>query len=317
MGTTKSHNLPELFRPEDSRWASRAAARREIRRLARGLYTTNLDEPAEQLVRRRWYDVAALYFPGAVIVDRSAASAGPASDGSVFLDIGPRPLNPRPVELAGLTLRPRTGPGPVEGDRRFVNLHMSSTARTMLDNMRASRARTSVPRTLRASELEERLDRLARNRGDGALNELRDDARRIAPALGAKSEFQELDRLIGALLGTRDAPLQTAAARARRAGIGYDTNRLALFESLRAELASQPWFGRASGAMCLTGRPGASPVFLVSGASVAPGGLHDVGRAWRHQRELSGDCGKAEVCTEPRALYRGPRNSVGRRALGL
>lgn len=247
MGTTKSPNLPELFCPDDSRWASRAAARREIRRLPRCPYTTNLDEPAEQLVRRRWYDVAALYFPGAVIVDHRAASAGPASDGSVFHDIGPRPLNPRPVELTGLTLRPRTGPGPVEGDRRFVNLHMSSTARTMLDNMRASRARTSVPRTLRASELEERLDRLARNRGDGALNELRDDARRVAPALGAKSEFQELDRLIGALLGTRDAPLQTAAARARRAGVGYDTIRLALFETLRAELTSQPFRTLVSG----------------------------------------------------------------------
>jgi len=238
MGTTKSPNLPELFRPDDSRWASRAAARREIRRLPRRLYTTNLDEPAEQLVRRRWYDVAALYFPGAVIVDRSAASAGPASDGSVFLDIRPRPLNPRPVELTGLTLRPRTGPGRVEGDRRFVNLHMSSTARTMLDNMRASRARTSVPRTLRASELEERLDRLARNRGDGALNELRDDARRVAPALGAKSEFQELDRLIGALLGTRDAPLQTAA-HAHAAQVSA-TTRSALPSSRPYERSSRP-----------------------------------------------------------------------------
>ena len=56
---SNAHNLPELFFPEDSRWASRAAARGEIRRLARGLYTPNLDEPAEQLVRRRWHDVAA------------------------------------------------------------------------------------------------------------------------------------------------------------------------------------------------------------------------------------------------------------------
>jgi hypothetical protein len=65
-----------------------------IRRLARGLYTTNLDEPAEQLVRRRWYDVGAIYFPGSVIVDRSAVIAGPADDGSLFLDVGARPVNP-------------------------------------------------------------------------------------------------------------------------------------------------------------------------------------------------------------------------------
>jgi len=244
MVVANSHNLPELFRPDDSRWASRAAARGEIRRLARGLYTPSLDEPAEQLVRRRWYDAAALYFPGAVIVDRSAAAAGPAADGSLFLDIGPRPGNPRPIGLPGLTLRPRIGPGPVHGDSRFVDLHMSSPARTMLDNMRPSRARAGVSRTLRRDELEERLDRLARSRGDVTLHELRDEARHIASALKAPHELQELDRLIGALLGTREGPLQTPAARARRAGLGYDTDRLALFETLRGELASQTFAQR-------------------------------------------------------------------------
>ena len=246
MPAANPQNLPEIFVPEDSRWASRAAARGEIRRLARGLYSTNLDEPAEQLVRRRWYDVAALYFPGVVIVDRSAAAAGPAADGSLFLDVGERPVNPRPVSLPGLTLRPRNGPGPVDGDGEFAGLRISSPARTVLDNLRPSRARSGVARTLRRSELEDRLDRLARTRGDTALNELRDEARAIAPALGAQERFAELDRLIGALLGTRDDELQIRAARARRAGLGYDGDRLALFEALRAELASQAFADRAA-----------------------------------------------------------------------
>lgn len=240
MATARSHDLPELLRPDDARWASRAAKRGEIRRLSRGLYTRNLDEAPEQLVRRRWFDVAALYFPGAVIVDRSATTAGPAADGSLFLDVGPGPVNPRAVALPGLTLRPRNGPGPVEGDTAFMKLTMSSPARAMLDNMRPSRARTSVPRTLRPLELEERLDRLARTRGEEALLMLRDEAKRTAILLDAEHELAELDRLIGSLLGTRDAPLRTAAARARRAGLGYDADRLALFETLRGELASQP-----------------------------------------------------------------------------
>jgi hypothetical protein len=239
MPAPNLQNLPEIFVPDDSRWASRAAARGEIRRLARGLYSINLDEPAEQLVRRRWYDVAALQFPGAVIVDRSAAAAGPAADGSLFLDIGERPVNPRPIRLPGLTLRPRNGPGPVEGDAEFVGLRMASPARTLLDNLRPSRARTGVARTLRREEIEDRLERLARTRGDEALNQLRDQARAIAPALGAEDQLAELDRLIGALLGTRDTGLRTPAARARRAGLPYDGDRLALFETLRAELASQ------------------------------------------------------------------------------
>lgn len=244
MTATNAQNLPELFRPDDARWASRAVARGEIRRLARGLYTANLGEPAEQLVRRRWYDAAALYFPGAVIVDRSAATAGPAADGSLFLDVGPRPSNPRPVILPALTLRPRAGPGPVSGDTPYVGLHMSSPARTILDNLRPSRARSSVPRTLRPEEIEERLDRLARVRGDRVLDELRDQARGLAPALDAEIQLEELERLIGALLGTRDAPLRTRAARARRAGLGYDSARLAQFETLRGELARQTFADR-------------------------------------------------------------------------
>lgn len=244
MPAPNPHNLPELFVPEDSRWASRAAARGEIRRLARGLYTTNLDEPAEQLLRRRWYDAAALNFPDAVIVDRSAALSGPAADGSLFLDVGARPVNPRPVQLPGLTLRPRNGPGPVPGDGAFAGLRMSSPARVALDNLRPSRARSGVARTLRREELEERLDRLARTHGDDALNQLRDEARAIATALDAERQMAELDRLIGALLGSQDAGLRTPAARARRAGPGYDVDRLALFETLRAELAIQSFPAR-------------------------------------------------------------------------
>lgn len=239
MPPSNLHDLPELFFPEDSRWASRAAARGEIRRIARGLYSTNLDEPAEQLLRRRWYDVAALYFPGAVIVDRSAALAGPAADGSLFLDVGARPVNPRNIALPGLTLRPRNGPGPVAGDVAFVALLMAGPARVALDNLRPSRARSGVARTLRREELEERLDRLARTRGDDALNQLRDEARTVAGLLGAEDTLAELDRLIGAMLGTQDAELRTPSARARRAGLGYDADRLVLFEVLRAELASQ------------------------------------------------------------------------------
>jgi len=128
----------------------------------------------------------------------------------------------------------------------FAGLRMASPARIALDNLRPSRARASVSRTLRREELEERLDRLARIRGPEALNELRDQARVIAPALDAHAQFVRLDELVGALLGTRDADLRTSAGRARRAGLPYDTERLALFETLRRELAAETFAERAA-----------------------------------------------------------------------
>ena len=239
MSPPQPADLPEVFIADDPKWASRATRRGEIRRLARGLYSSNLDEPVEQLLRRRWADVAALYFPGAVVVDRSAIVAGPARDGSLFLDTGPTPVRPRSVVLPGLTLRPRSGPGRIEGDMPFVGLWMASPARTYLDNMRPSRARSGIRRTLSRDELEEKLDQVARAHGDAVLNEIRDAARAAAPLLEADDLFEQLDRLIGALQGTREGDLVTPAARARGAGLAYDTDRLKLFEMLRAQLAQQ------------------------------------------------------------------------------
>jgi hypothetical protein len=228
---------PEVFRPADAAAASRALRRGELRRLARGLYTWNLDEPAERLLRRRWIDVAALYFPGAVLVDRSAVEARPAADGSVFLDSGPEPAHPSAVRLPGLVLRPRSGPGTVEGDMQFGLLYRSGEARTALDNMRPSRARSGVARTLATAELEEWLERIARNRGEAELLRIRDEAREVAPALSAESERGRLDELIASLLGTGDSPLATEPGRARGRREPFDAARVALFESLHGALA--------------------------------------------------------------------------------
>jgi Fic/DOC family len=228
---------PEVFRPADADAAGRAVRRGELRRLARGLYTWNLDEPAESLLRRRWMDVVALYFPGAVLVGRSAVEARPAPDGSLFLDSGPEPANPTAVRLPGLVFRPRAGTGPLPGDMRFGPLHRSGEARTALENMRPSRARGGVARTLTRAELEQWLERIARNRGEDDLLRIRDEARALAPALAAEAEQQSLDELIGALLGTGETGLLTEPARARGRRQPFDAARVGLFETLHGALA--------------------------------------------------------------------------------
>ncbi|MGK2954724.1 MAG: Fic family protein [Solirubrobacterales bacterium] len=85
---------------------------------------------------------------------------------------------------------------------------------------------------------------MARTKGQHALIELIDKARVLAPTLGASSEFERLDRIVGALLGTQDAGLETPAGRARQRGAGFDPSRLGLFETLRAELAFEHFADR-------------------------------------------------------------------------
>ena len=221
-----------------SRMVSRAVKAGEVRKLASRLYTKNLEDPPEEVVRRNLWGIVAGYFPGALVADRTALEAAPAPDGSVFL-VSERG---RMVELPGIVLRPRRGPGAAESDMPFVSgLHLSSMARAYLENMRPSRARSGrVSRTLTRAELEERLDRLIRSSGEAGINRLRDDARAVAAELGMEREATGLDALIGALLGTRDARLDSSLGRARSLGRPYDPERMELFHRLHQALRNHP-----------------------------------------------------------------------------
>ncbi|TNE38573.1 MAG: cell filamentation protein Fic [Alphaproteobacteria bacterium] len=229
-------NMPEVFVSDTaiSKAVSEAAARGELRKLGSRLYTRNLDEDPEKLVRRNWYQLITAYYPDALITDRTSLENKPAADGSVCLISKKK----RDTELPGIIFRPRKGPEPLESDKPFIGgARFVSTARAYLENMRASRARGErLARTLPREEIEKRLDFMLRQQGEEALNRLRDEARAIAQPLALQAEFEELDKLIGALLGTRDAEIQSPVARARVAGAPYDPDRLVLFETLFSAL---------------------------------------------------------------------------------
>jgi hypothetical protein len=235
---------PEVFLSTGatSRAVGRAAKAGEVRKIGPRLYTRNMGEPVEQLVRRSWQRIAALYFPGAVVVDRSAFEAGPAADGSLFLDAGPGYTRKRPVKLPGLTLRPRRGVGPVAGDMPFMDgLHFSGPGRKYLENMRPSRARPGeFARTLSRVELKDELTHAAALRGRAALDEIRRQARDAAGEVEAEAQFAALDDVIGSILGTRDSVLATDAALAHQAGTGFDARRVELLEALQVQLLKTP-----------------------------------------------------------------------------
>ena len=127
-----------------------AVARGELRRLARGLYTRNLTDPPEQVIRRNLYEVVASLYPAAVISDRSARlGARPTDDGSLFL------VHDRSAVavLPGLTLRPRRGPAAVDSDLSLPSgLHLSSVPRALLENVTLSRGRKDLKQTLTTAE---------------------------------------------------------------------------------------------------------------------------------------------------------------------
>ena len=231
----------ERFFASDSETAtavSRAVSRGEIRRIRRGLYTTDLVTPQETLVRLHLWEIVRLIAPGAVIGYRTAIELAPSPEGVVHL-VGPKA---RKLEVHGTKIWVHKGPGPLEGDQQFMEaLYIASRARAYLEVLKPSRSgRESGDKGLPREDIEARLDQRLRIRGEGDLNQLRDQARAMSDSLQAAAEFRQLDGIIGTLLRTRDLPLVSPAARTRAAGHPYDPDRILLFQAVHRTLLSEP-----------------------------------------------------------------------------
>jgi hypothetical protein len=208
-----------------------------LRKIAPRLYSPNLVDAPETIVARNQWIVLGALFPGTVVGYRTALNTRPTPGGKVFLVGG----YDRVVRLPGLTVRVLKGAGPLEGDMRFGEaLHIASEARAILECLSVRRVGAESPALPRV-EIEELLERRLAQRGEQALNTVRDLARRIAPAMGGERELRALDALIGSLLGTRKDSLHAASAVARAAGEPYDSARVERFSSLMAAL--REWGG--------------------------------------------------------------------------
>lgn len=240
-----------------SQRASRLRREGNVRRLYRGVYNTNLVATDEDVVARNWSRILSYLAPGVVLSHRSAFDMAP-HEGELFIS---RAQGRRDYELPGLTIRAtvRENRGPLldsvhpgARDVPYGPLYIASAARAYLECLTADTRRAS--RLLPVEEVERRLERMLALRGERSLNSLRDAAREVADRLDLTAEFVRLDRLIGALLGTRPARhLSSALAIARAQGVPYDEQRVNLFERIAGQLRVYPFaevdeparFGRA------------------------------------------------------------------------
>lgn len=214
---------------------SREAKRGHIRKIGPRLYTTDVSEDSEIVIRRNLWEVIGLLFPDTVVGYRTALEGKPSPEGTVNL-VG---NYDRMVELPGLTIRQIKGPGHLEGDTPFMGrLWLASRARAFLESLRPSRATAAGARGLPQEEIERRIEQIVRISGETEVNSLRDQARAIAADMDAEDEFRVLSTIIGTVLGSQSASLTSPAAVARAAGEPYDPDRLERFQSLHSALLS-------------------------------------------------------------------------------
>ncbi|MGH8981347.1 MAG: Fic family protein [Acidimicrobiales bacterium] len=210
---------------------SRAVERGTLRRLTRGIYTGAVDDDPAAVVRRNLWAIVGHAVPRAVVVDRSARRAGPV-DGVLYVDH----RRTRPLELPGLRIQPRRGPGPVDGDMALPDgLWIASIARQLLDSLH--RAKGAELRTLPDNEIEEWVETLLVERGERGLNRVRDHAKSLAPLLERTAAYARLTAIIRAALTTGDASmLRSESLRASAARQPFDPRRVAAFEALATDL---------------------------------------------------------------------------------
>jgi hypothetical protein len=222
---------------EKTREIKKLEKQRQLRKIAPRLYSSNMEENPETIIRRNWYRILSELYPEAFLSHRSALERIPTAGGHIYLTY----TYTDNIILPGLSIHFLKGPEPLEDDTLFFgNTRASGYARAYLENLQSSRTTAETSKTLDRGGLEERIESFLRANGEAALNTIRDRASEIAPGLGMEKEFTTLNQLITDILGTGlSKNLGSPVALARVLGEPFDPDRIQLFELLYETLVRE------------------------------------------------------------------------------
>ena len=232
--------FPFLFISDTSQSTeiSRAVKSGLVRKIGPKLYTSNLKDAPEQIVRQNVWQILSLLVPGTVVSHRSAIENKISPAGGIYVTGEYR----RTIDLPGLKIFVQKGHGPLDGwDSPILNLYVACRERAYLENLLPSKDSGRELKVLSRHEIEERLAVILGSNGEPELNRLRDRARDISKLLGLESVFTRLNELIGAVQGTKEANLSSPLSKAHSIGEGYLPKAVERFAALRAAIADAPF----------------------------------------------------------------------------
>lgn len=210
-----------------------------LRKIAPKIYTTNIEDEPDVIIRRNVFYILGQLYPQAVISHRSAYELKPTEDGDIYLTY----TYSKNISLPGLKVHLMEGPKGTEHDMPFIeNLYISSSERRTLENLQKGRTRGNSSKCLPRTSIEEFLERMLQVNGESGLNAFRDKARVVSKELDMEEEFETLNHIIGAILSTKPSGILTSAsAQARAQGEPYDSERIRLFGILFESLHNTPF----------------------------------------------------------------------------
>lgn len=228
--------------PDVSHAISRLLKQEKLRKIAPRLYTTNLVDSPESIVRRNILNILMWRFPGTIISHRSAREMRLTANGYFFLT---GTFNKKVTDLPGVVVVVGKGPSADKNDIVFGQIYIAGEFRWMLENMQESRRAGGASKVLPVEVIEKKLGSVLIASGEAGLNAYRDTLRETAERLGMDKEYKKISALVSALLATHDsAALTTNYAKALSVGLRYDENRKHLFETLYDALQEQHFVSR-------------------------------------------------------------------------
>lgn len=216
--------------PQEAYKISKLLQEKKIRKIAPRIYSTNFEEATSEIVRRNILEILGNLYSRAVLSHRSAFEFKPTATNQIFVTYS----YTKKIKLPGVTINFLEGKGPVEEDNKMIGeLYVSSEPRRYLENLQITKKSGPDSKTLSILQIEEKLDDILRIKGEDALNQLRDKARKLSLILDLQKEFELLNKIIGALFSTKPSKiLKSDLALSRATGLPYDRNRIELFEIL-------------------------------------------------------------------------------------
>ncbi len=201
----------------------------ELRKIAPKIYTSNMKDSAEEIIRRNFFFILGQLYPRAIISHRSAFELKPTENGDFYLTYS----YTKNINLPGVKIHLIKGFQATKYDMNFGELFISSRERRVLENLQLSRKRNSSSKCIPRSSIENHLEHMLQISGEKGINNFRDKSRLIAGELLMEEEFEILNALIGALLLTKPSKILTSpSAIARVQGEPFDADRIRLFTTL-------------------------------------------------------------------------------------
>lgn len=228
--------------PKINKQISKLRAESKIKKIAARIYTSNLTDSAEDIIKRNLFIILGKLYPGALLSHRSAFEFQPTKDDNIYITYS----YTKNVKLPGVTLCFIEGSKHIDGDNAISGeLYVSQKPRAFLENLQTTKKVGPASKCLTLPEIEEKLEQIIRVNGDAEINKLRDKAKEIAEKLNMHKEFDHLNKMISALQSTHTSKiLSSPIAIARAFGFPYDPIRLNLFKNVFQEIQQQVFKNR-------------------------------------------------------------------------